>query len=79
MLNNILAAPGLYHLSQSQVEQAWKYAYCFFFEYPHPFPWHLVHFWKDLETWPLSRMLDDEGISRYQQSFNYLVGEPIRW
>ncbi len=60
----MLAAPGLYRLSQPQVEQAWNYAYRFFFEYPHPFPWHLVHFWKDLETWPLSRLLKDEGLIR---------------
>jgi hypothetical protein len=79
MLNDILAAPGLYHLSQAQVEQAWNYAYRFFFEYPHPFPWHLVHFWKDLEAWPLSRLLGDDGISCYQKTFSYLVGEPIRW
>jgi hypothetical protein len=79
MLNDILAAPGLYHLSQAQVEQAWNYAYRFFFEYPHPFPWHLVHFWKDLEAWPLSRFLGDDGISSYQKTFSYLVGEPIQW
>ncbi len=79
MLNEMLAAPGSYHLSQSQVEQAWNYAYRFFFEYPHPFPWHLVHFWKDLEAWPLSRLLDGEGLSDYQQTFNYLVGKPIGW
>jgi hypothetical protein len=79
LLNHTLAAPGLYRLSQAQVEQAWNYAYRFFFDYPHPFPWHLVHFWKDLETWPLSRLLGDEGITNYQATFSYLVGEPIRW
>ncbi len=79
ILNEMLAAPQHYRLSQRQVEQAWNYAYRFFFEYPHPFPWHLVHFWKDLETWPLSRLLGDEGLSGYQQTFKYLVGEPIGW
>jgi hypothetical protein len=79
MLKGMLEKPGLYRLTKAQVDQAWKYAYYFFFDYPHPFPWHLVHFWKDLETWPLSRLLGDEGISSYQQTFNYLVGEPIRW
>jgi hypothetical protein len=79
MINDTLAAPGLYRLPQAQMEQAWNYAYRFFFEYPHPFPWHLVHFWKDLERWQLSRLLGDEGISSYQQTFSYLVGEPIRW
>jgi len=79
LLNKVLADPGHYRLSQAQVEQAWNYAYRFFFEYPHPFPWHLVHFWKDLEIWPLSRLLGDEGLCSYHQTLNYLVGEPIRW
>jgi hypothetical protein len=79
MLNDMLKAPGSYRLSQGQIEQAWNYAYRFFFEYPHPFPWHLVHFWKDLETWPLSRLLSEEGITTYQKTLSYLVGEPIRW
>jgi hypothetical protein len=79
LLSNILADPDSFRLSQDQVSQAWNYAYRFFFEYPHPFPWHLVHFWKDLETWPLSRLLSDEGFSNYQHTFRYLVGEPVHW
>lgn len=79
LLNSVLADHGLVRLSQAQVEQAWNYAYRFFFEYPQPFPWHLVHFWKDLETWPLSRLLSEEGLSTYYKTFTYLVGEPIRW
>jgi hypothetical protein len=79
LLTNILVDPGSYRLSQVQVSQAWNYAYRFFFEYPHPFPWHLVHFWKDLETWSLARLLSDEGLAGYQQTFRYLVGEPVRW
>jgi len=65
--------------SQALVKQAWNYAYRFFFEYPHPFPWHLVHFWKDLETWPLSRFFSEEGRSTYYKTFSYLIGEPIHW
>jgi hypothetical protein len=66
-------------LSQSQVEQAWNYAYRFFFEYPQPFPWHLLHFWKDVEAWPLSRLLGNEGLAIYRQTFDHLAGEPIHW
>jgi hypothetical protein len=66
-------------LSESQLEQAWNYAYRFFFEYPQPFPWHLLHFWKDVETWPPARLLSDEGLSTYRQTFDYLAGEPIHW
>jgi len=79
LLNRVLVDPGSHRPSQTQVDQAWNYAYRFFFEYPHPFPWHLVHFWKDLETWPISRLLSDAGFSAFQKTFRYLVGEPIRW
>jgi len=79
LLNSVLLDHGLARLSQAQVEQAWNYAYRFFFEYPQPFPWHLVHFWKDLEIWPVSRLLSEEGLSTYRQTFDYLVGAPIHW
>ena len=79
LLTDILANPGQFRLSQEQVEQAWNYAYRFFFDYPHPFPWHLLHIWKDLEAWPLSRLLSDEGVSLYHKTFSYLVGEPVIW
>jgi hypothetical protein len=79
LLTKVLANPDQYRLSQEQVARAWNYAYRFFFEYPHPFPWHLLHIWKDLETWPISRLLSEEGLSTYQQTFSYLVGEPIHW
>lgn len=79
LLTHVLADPRSFRPSQIQVDQAWNYAYRFFFEYPHPFPWHLVHIWKDLETWPISRLLSEEGLSNFQPTFRYLVGEPIRW
>jgi hypothetical protein len=66
-------------LTQEQVETAWEYAYRFFFEYPLPFPWRLMHFWKDVDIWPLSRVLSDEGLAEYKQTFDYLAGEPVKW
>lgn len=66
-------------LTQEQIETAWEYAYRFFFEYPLPFPWRLMHFWKDLDIWPLSRVLSDEGQAEYKETFDYLAGEPIKW
>jgi len=79
LLATVLSGHGLAHLSEPQVEQAWNYAYRFFFEYALPFPWHLVHFWKDLERWPLSRVLSDKGLANYRKTFDYLAGEPIHW
>jgi hypothetical protein len=79
LLSSVCSGQSLPRLSQDQVQQAWNYAYRFFFEYPQPFPWHLVHFWKDIETWPPSRLLSKEGLATYRQTFNYLAGEPIHW
>ncbi|HSB66813.1 MAG TPA: hypothetical protein VLD65_09550 [Anaerolineales bacterium] len=79
LLNSIFSGKDPSRLTQSQVQLAWNYAYRFFFEYPQPFPWHLVHFWKDLETWPVARLLSDEGLSAYRKTFQYLAGEPIQW
>ncbi len=78
-LNSHLSADNANRLTPAQVAQAWNYAYRFFFEYPQPFPWHLLHFWKDLENWPVSRLLSEEGLNTYGQTFSYLAGEPIQW
>jgi hypothetical protein len=79
LLNNLFSGKGPARLSKVNVDQAWNYAYRFFFEYPQLFPWHLLHLWKDLEIWPVSRLLSDEGLSIYGKTFAYLAGEPIQW
>jgi len=79
ILEQSLAAPGEQRMTQEQVERAWNYAYRFFFEYPHPFPWHLLGIWDELEEWPLERVLSPEGQSAYGDTFRYLLGEPIEW
>ncbi len=67
------------HLSPDLVDTAWHYAYHFFFDYPQPFPWHLLHFWKDVETTPLSQVFDEEGRGKYSRAFDYLLGKPFDW
>ena len=76
-LDAILEEPEKFHLSEQQVKQAWAYAYRFFFDYPRPFPWHLLHFWDELETWPLGRVLSAEGQAIFGDTFRYLLGEPV--
>jgi hypothetical protein len=61
--------------ARQQVEQAWNYAYRFFFEYPLPFPWHLLDQWERLETWPMERVLSNEGWSTFGETFRCLAGE----
>lgn len=66
-------------LSREKVELAWQYAYRFFFDYPSPFPWHLLRWWSELETWPMRRVLSDEGQAAFGDTFRYLAGEPCSW
>jgi hypothetical protein len=79
LLNQVLGDLPAYRLSQRQVEIAWNYGYRFFFEFPLDFPWRLMHFWRDVEVWPLKRVLSEEGENQFGRTFSYLAGEPIGW
>ncbi len=68
-----------FKLTSEQIELAWQYAYVFFFEYPAPFPWPMPKFWKELDEWPIERVLSSEGMVEYGDTFRYLVGEPRSW
>ncbi len=72
----ILSNPTGARLTQQQVEAAWRYAYHFFFEYPRPFPWHLLHFWNELESWPIARVLSAEGLAQFGRTFDELFEVP---
>ena len=79
ILDQVLENPTSYRPARDQVEFAWTYAYRFFFEYPQPFPWHVQHFWQDLEKWSLKRALSDEGMAYFGDTFEYLIGEEIEY
>jgi len=78
-LDGILSDLPGHRLSSDQIETAWNYAYRFFFEYPLDFPWRLMHFWKDVDIWPLKRVLSEEGQKEFGQTFQYLAGEKRKW
>ncbi len=78
-LDQALQIRGHASLSQVQVEQAWNYAYRFFFEYPLSFPWHLLNFGTELENWPVARTLSGEGQAAFGRAFRCLAGEPLDW
>lgn len=79
LLDISIAEQGSFRLAREQVDQAWNYAYRFFFEYPQPFPWHLLHCWDELQEWPLERVLDEGGQAVFGDTFRYLTGDPIGW
>ncbi len=66
-------------LTPEQVARAWNYAYCFFAEYPRPFPWHLEKIWSSLEKRPLSYVLSPQGRAEYEATFQQMAGARIGW
>ena len=66
-------------LTQVQVQKAWRYAYLFFFEFPRPFPWHLLDLKEDIQDKPIAYVLSEEGQARYGETFNALTGQSIQW
>ena len=78
-LEKILSDLPAHRLTEEQTAKAWNYAYRFFFEYPRPFPWRLMNFWDDLEVWSIEKVLSDEGMSQFGDTFKFLVGEPFTW
>ena len=78
-LGQILDNPKSFQLSHAQVERAIQYVYGFFFDFPRPFPWHLVRMWEDYKTRPLSAVLNPEGKEHWEATFRYLTGEPVDW
>lgn len=79
MLDRSLAGLPAAQLKPAEVDQAWHYAYRFFYDYPQPFPWHLLHFAKDVEATPLAQLFTPEGQKDYARTFDYLMGEPFDW
>ena len=59
-LDEILHNPAAFRLSPAQVEQAWLYAYLFFFEFSLPFPWHLLWLGEDFRLRPMHYVLSPE-------------------
>lgn len=79
LLKRVISNPEAFRLSPQQVEQAWLYAYLFFFEFSLPFPWHLLWLAEDFSARPLRFVLSPEGQARYAPTFGYLVGDPLDW
>jgi hypothetical protein len=68
--------PG-HRLSPQKVEAAQNYAYFFFREYPHPFPWHVEKIRKDLRRSSMAYVLSQAGQAEFGQTFQHLAGAPL--
>ena len=79
LLGAMLENPVSYRLPKEKIDLAWKYAYHFFFDFPKPFPWHLVRMWEDYRQHDLMSVLNPEGLNEYEESFQNLIGKPLDW
>mgnify|MGYP005633323771 CR=1 FL=1 len=79
ILGRILEDKEAHHLTNDQIESAWRYAYYFFFHFARPFPWHLVRMWDDYKSKPLEKVLNPKGLERYGETLRYLAGEAMDW
>lgn len=79
MLEKVASNPAEARLSKAQVEQAWMYAYLFFFEFSLPFPWHLLWLADDFKAHPMRYVLNPQGQEKYAKTFGYLAGESLDW
>lgn len=78
-LNQVFSDPAGSRLDAKTVDQAWLYAYLFFFEFSLPFPWHLLWLKEDFNSRPMRYVLSPAGQARYAKTFAYLAGEPLVW
>jgi len=79
LLDEKLADLQSAQLTQDQVDLAWRYAYLFFFNFPKPFPWHLLDLKDDLRARPMAYVLSAEGDQKYGPTFDALTGTPLIW
>ncbi len=79
LLHRLLREPEALRPSPAQVEDAWKFAYAFFFHWPRPFPWPLARMAEHWDRWPLARVLGPEGAA-FRPTLDALAGTAsIAW
>ena len=79
VLDAALADLKGHRLTAGQIEAAWNYAYFFFREYPHPFPWHVEKIRKDLRRASMAYVLSEAGQAEFGQTFRHLAGDSPDW
>jgi hypothetical protein len=79
ILDSFCAAPDSFVYTEEDVRRAKRYAYHFFFDYPFPYPWHLLHVKDETPPQPLEQVFSDEGLAEYGKAFKFLAGEAAEW
>jgi len=72
-LNLLMEDLRSFQLTDAQVKLAWKYTYLFFFEYPHPFPWHMAGRKNDFKDCTMKSVLSKRGLNKYGRTLELLT------
>ena len=78
-IGKIIEDPKSFRLDENKTKLAWNYAYRFFFEFPRPYPWHLVNMWEDYQNKSLLDVFSKDEIDQYRPTFDYLLGKKLNW
>ena len=78
-IKEVLEDPKSHRLEKEKIDLAWAYAYRFFFNFPHAFPYHLIHLWDDFRAQSIASMVQSKDWAKFKQTFKYLSGENINW
>lgn len=78
-LDGLLDSPRAEGRLPHQQELSRRYAYRFFFEYPFPYPWHVIGFWSDIEERPFEEVVSRRGLDPYLETLEALAGFAIDW
>ena len=73
ILNLLLGNIQSERLTEEEVNLAWKYTYLFFFEYSHPFPWHMAHRKTDFQDYSMASILSAKGMKKFGTTFDLLT------
>ena len=79
ILDSFCTAPESFVFTEENVRLAKRYAYHFFFDYPFPYPWHLLYVSEEKTGLPIETVFSEEGIRLYARVFKFLAGEVVAW
>ncbi|MBN2044446.1 MAG: hypothetical protein JW757_05445 [Anaerolineales bacterium] len=77
IIEAVLASPGAYQYTAEKLNTVWHYAYCFFFEYPFPSPWHLRGILEMIQEQPISRLVSEESLQQYGSTYSFLLNQTV--
>jgi hypothetical protein len=74
-IDHVISDPQACRLTRRQMELAFCYADIYFHHWYRGFPYQAQTLWKDLQEWPVPRVLSEEGLGRFGAVLDELAGK----